>query len=51
MNRIEDEWLHLKQDELAERVFEGKYDLAIAIKQGLQATQQGDYGVKRLIFN
>lgn len=28
MNRIEDEWLHLKRDELASRVFEDEYDLA-----------------------
>ncbi|MBW4567666.1 MAG: transposase [Tolypothrix carrinoi HA7290-LM1] len=26
MNRIEDEWLHLKRDELAERVFEDEYE-------------------------
>lgn len=29
MNRIEDEWLHLKRDELSARVFEDEYDLAI----------------------
>ena len=26
MNRIEDEWLHLKRDELAGRVFEDEYE-------------------------
>jgi len=26
MNRIEDEWLHLKRDELASRVFEDEFD-------------------------
>lgn len=52
MNRIEDEWLHLKRDELAGRVFEDEYDLAIAIIQGIQArAQQGNYGVERFIFN
>jgi putative transposase len=30
MNRIEDEWLHLKRDELASRVFEDEYDLALS---------------------
>ena len=52
MNRIESEWLHLKRDELAGRVFEDEYDLAIAINQGIQArAQQGNYGVERFIFN
>ena len=33
-------------------VFEDEYDLAIAIKQGIQArAQQGNYGVERFIFN
>ena len=26
MNRIEDEWLHLKRDQLASRVFEDDYE-------------------------
>jgi putative transposase len=30
-NRIEDEWLHIKRDELACRVFEDEYELAQAI--------------------
>lgn len=52
MNRIEDEWLHLKRDELAGRVFEDEYDLAIAIIRGIQArAQQGNYGVERFLFN
>ena len=37
MNRIEDEWLHLKRDELASRVFEDEFDLAIAIMDGMEA--------------
>ncbi|NMF63278.1 transposase [Brasilonema octagenarum] len=31
MNRIEDEWLHLKRDELASRVFEDEYELALSV--------------------
>lgn len=27
MNRIEDEWLHLKRDELAGQVFEDEYEV------------------------
>lgn len=30
MNRIEDQWLHLKRDELASRVFEDEYDARIS---------------------
>lgn len=52
MNRIEDEWLHLKRDELAGRVFEDEYDLALAITQGMQArAMRGGYQVERFIFN
>ena len=31
MNRIEDEWLHLKRHELCSQLFEHEYDLAIAL--------------------
>ena len=52
MNRIEDEWLHLKRDELASRVFEDEFDLAIAIIDGMEArASQGGYQVERFIFN
>lgn len=52
MNRIEDEWLHLKRDELSARVFEDEYDLAIAIQQGILARgKRGNYQVERFIFN
>ena len=37
MNRIEDEWLNIKRDELASQVFVDEYDLAIAIADGLEA--------------
>ncbi|MCX7597178.1 MAG: IS630 family transposase [Fischerella sp.] len=52
MNRIEDEWLHLKRDELAGRVFEDEYDLSIAIRNGIEArANRGNYDVERFIFN
>lgn len=52
MNRIEDEWLHLKRDELASRVFDDEYDLAMALIAGVEArAQRGGYVVKRFIFN
>ena len=52
MNRIEDEWLHLKRDELASRVFEDEFDLAIAIIAGIEArAKRGGCQVERFIFN
>lgn len=52
MNRIEDEWLHLKRDQLACRVFEDEFDLAMAIIASveLRAKRRG-YQVERFIFN
>lgn len=52
MNRIEDEWLHLKRDELASRVFEDEFDLAMAIIEGVEArAKPAAYQVERFIFN
>jgi putative transposase len=48
MNRIEDEWLHLKRDESAVRVFEDEYELAIAIIESIEKCQ---YQVERFMFN
>ncbi len=31
MNRIDDEWLHLKRHELGSRLVEQEYDLAITL--------------------
>ncbi len=52
MNRIEDEWLHLKRDELACRVFEDEFDLAMAIIAGieLRAKRRG-FDAERFLFN
>jgi transposase len=52
MNRIEDEWLHLKRDELAGRVFEDELDLAYALMAGIEnRASQGGYSVSRFSFN
>lgn len=52
MNRIEYEWLHLKRDELASRVFEDEVDLAQAIMTGIETRgRQGEYTVERFMFN
>ena len=52
MNRIEDEWLHLKRDELAARVFEDEVDLALAIIEAIENRgKNGRYPVERFKFN
>ena len=52
MNQIEGQWLHLKRQELAARVFDDEYDLALAMIEGLENRgQQGDFSVERLMFN
>ncbi|QYO66416.1 transposase [Leptolyngbya sp. 7M] len=52
MNRIEEEWLHLKRDELASQVFEDEVDLADAIIEGMENRgRNGGYTVKRFKFN
>ena len=52
MNRIEQEWLHLKRDGLASRVFEDEVDLAHAIIEGLQNRGRNrGYIVERFKFN
>ncbi len=51
-NRIEDEWLYLKLDELTFGVFEDEYDLALAIMVAIEAfTNQNNYEVERFVFN
>lgn len=52
MNRIEDEWLHLKRNELASRVFDDEVDLADAIIKGIENRgKNGGYTVERFKFN
>lgn len=51
MNRIENEWLRLKTDEIAGKMFEDEYDLAMAVIQGVEnrAAEKG-YKTNRYRF-
>lgn len=52
MNRIEDEWLHLKREQLASRLFDDEYDLALALIEAIeQRGCDGNYSVERFKFN
>lgn len=52
MNRIEDEWLHIKRNQLSAQVFEDEYDLAMAVISGIEARgEKGGYEVERFMFN
>jgi putative transposase len=52
MNPIEGEWHQLKTHEIAGRMFDNEYDLAIAIRDGIQArSERGNYKIDRFIFN
>lgn len=52
MNRIEEQWLHLKRQELGGYVFDDEYDLAKAIIKGIENRGQlGNHAVERLTFN
>ena len=52
MNRMEDQWLHLKRDELRGRVFEDEYELVEGIIEGMNnRATEGGFKVERFIFN
>lgn len=52
MNRIEEEWHQLKIHEIAGRMFEDEYDLAIAVIDGMEArSNKGRYTLERFKFN
>ncbi len=52
MNRIEDQWHQLKTHEIAGRMFEDQYDLALAIMDGMEARSlKGGYRLERFKFN
>jgi len=52
MNRIEEEWLHLKRHELSAQLFDNEYDLAIALMQTIDDRgQRRGYPVERFRFN
>ena len=52
MNRIEDQWHQFKTHEIAGRMFEDEYDLALAIIDGMEARSvKGGYTLERFKFN
>ncbi len=52
MNPIEGQWHQLKTHELAERMFEDEYDLALAFMAGMETRSvQGEYSLERFKFN
>lgn len=52
MNPIELEWQHLKQDELAGKMFDDELELAYAVIDGIQARgEKGNYSTQRVRFN
>lgn len=52
MNPIETEWHQLKAHEIAGRMFEDEYDLALAIIQGMESRSiAGEYALERFKFN
>jgi hypothetical protein len=51
MNRIEDQWHQLKAHEIAGRMFEDEYDLAMAVIQGMEMrSEAGEYLLERFKF-
>ena len=52
MNRIEEQWHQLRTHEIAGRMFEDEYDLALAIMDGMEARSvKGGYTLERFKFN
>lgn len=52
MNPIEGQWHQLKTHELAGRMFEDEYDLALAVMAGMEVRSvQGEYSLERFKFN
>lgn len=52
MNDIETQWHQLKTHEIAGRMFDNEYDLAIAVIDAMKArSQQGGYTLERFKFN
>ena len=49
---IEDQWHQLKAHEIAGRMFEDEYDLALAVINGMEARSlKGGYSLERFKFN
>jgi transposase len=52
LNRIEDEWQRLKEDELAGRIFEDEYELVIAVIEAIESRgEKKGLEVTRFRFN
>ena len=52
MNLMELEWQHLKEEEIAGRMFEDELDLAYAVMDGVEARfQESGCQVERFRFN
>ena len=52
MNPIETHWHQLKAHEIAGRIFDNEYDLAMTVIQGMQnRSEVSDYYLERFIFN
>lgn len=52
MNPIEAQWKQLKADEIAGRIFDNEYDLAMMVIQGMKNRSEiGNYQLERFIFN
>ena len=52
MNQIEEQWHQLKAHEIAGRMFEDEYDLALAVIDGMEARSlKGGYSLERFKFN
>ena len=52
MNPIETQWHQLKAHEIAGRIFDNEYDLAMTVIQGMQnRSEVSDYYLERFIFN
>ncbi len=51
MNRIENEWQRIKEDELAGRMFEDEYDLAMAVIEAIESrNERNGLEVERFLF-
>jgi hypothetical protein len=52
MNPIEGEWHQLKTHEIAGRMFDNAYDLALAVEDSVeQRYSSPEYKIERFIFN
>ena len=52
LNRIENEWQRLKEDELAGQMFSDEYELALAVMEAIEVRQnRNGLEVKRFRFD